>query len=154
MTTYKLNPLVTGNITQYEWAPPNGLSNPFIRNPFATPTGTTLYNLKIVSTDNCEANAYTNVVVYKKLRMPGAFTPNNDGLNDIFRIPAGTSLQLKEFRVFDRWGNTVFRTKDINEGWNGQYRNSLFSAGVYVYLIEGESPYGSIAEKGTVLLIR
>lgn len=153
-TGIQINPLVTGNIIQYEWTPPNGLSNPFIRNPLATPTSTTLYNLKIVSTDNCEANANTNVVVYKKLRMPSAFTPNNDGLNDAFRIPAGVTLQLKEFRVFDRWGNTVFRTKDINKGWDGRYRNNLLSAGVYVYLIEGKDPYGTIAEKGTVLLIR
>lgn len=153
-TGIQLNPLVFGNIVRYEWAPPGGLNNPYIRNPLATPSGTTSYSLKIISPDSCEAKAKTNIVVYKKLRMPSAFTPNNDGLNDIFRIPAGTTLLLKEFRVFDRWGNTVFRSKDINEGWDGKYRNNLLSAGVYVYQIEGKEPYGSITEKGTVLLIR
>lgn len=153
-TGTQLNPLVTGNIISYEWTPPNGLSNPDIRAPIATPSGTTTYSLKIISSDSCEAKAKTTVVVYKKLRMPSAFTPNNDGLNDIFRIPAGTTLLLKEFRIFDRWGNTVFRSKDIHKGWDGRNRNIPLSAGVYVYLIEGKDPYGSITEKGTVLLIR
>lgn len=153
-TGIQINPLVTGNIIQYEWTPPNGLSNPFIRNPLATPTGTTLYNLKIVSTDNCEANAYTRVVVYKKLRMPSAFTPNNDGLNDIFRIPDGTTLTLYEFSIFDRWGNKVFTTSEIHKGWNGVLGNEALASGLYLYYVRGKDPNGEIFLKGTVMLLR
>jgi gliding motility-associated-like protein len=42
--------------------------------------------------------------------MPNAFTPNGDGKNDVFRIPPGTSLQLKEFSIYDEWGTKVFST--------------------------------------------
>lgn len=153
-TGVQLNPLITGNIARYEWTPPGGLSNPFIRDPVATPAGTTLYNLKIVSSDSCVTNVKTRVVVNRKLRMPNAFTPNNDGLNDIFRIPGGTTIELKEFSVFDRLGNMVFSTKDITKGWDGRYRKNPLTPGVYVYLIEGKDHNGTITEKGTVVLLR
>ena len=86
--------------------------------------------------------------------MPNAFTPNGDGFNDIFRIPPKVFLHLEEFSIFDRWGNKVFSTRNINEGWDGRFKGHLLDAGSYVYFISGTNEKGDVRAKGTVVLIR
>jgi len=54
--------------------------------------------------------------------MSNSFTPNNDGLNDVFRIPNNVSLKLDDFLIYDRFGNKIFNTKDINRGWDGTFK--------------------------------
>ncbi|MFT3909058.1 MAG: gliding motility-associated C-terminal domain-containing protein [Ferruginibacter sp.] len=65
--------------------------------------------------------------------VPSAFTPNRDGLNDKFRI-LSNKIRLNAFRVFNRWGEKVFETNDINEGWDGTYNGKLVM-GSYVYMV-------------------
>jgi len=87
--------------------------------------------------------------------IPTAFTPNNDGLNDVFK--AKTSLVLKKYSlvVYNRWGQKIFETTDINEGWNGDYKGAKESSNVFVwvcnYQVEGKS---LISRKGNVILIK
>jgi len=150
----RLNPIITGNIAQVQWTPATSLSNPSIRDPLATPATTTVYTVRVRSADGCESEAKTKVIVYRKLLMPSAFTPNGDGLNDIFRIPPSTTLTLAEFSVYDRWGNTVFRTNDMNKGWNGLHKGTFAPTGIYVYMIRGNDSKGDIFAKGTVMLVK
>ena len=67
--------------------------------------------------------------------LPNVFSPNNDGINDVLEIsvPETFSIKIEEFTVFDRWGNTIFTSNDINGSWNGQFGGKLVSEGVYVY---------------------
>jgi hypothetical protein len=71
------------------------------------------------ATNDCDA--VIDSVVLKpglcELMMPKAFTPNSDGKNDIFRIPPGINVNLKEFSVYNRWGEMIFTTRDISKGW-------------------------------------
>ena len=86
--------------------------------------------------------------------MPNAFTPNGDSHNDVFRIPPDTYLNLREFSIFNRWGNKIFTTTDITKGWDG-YTNGLpCENGTYVYIITGTNDSGEISLKGTVILVR
>ena len=92
--------------------------------------------------------------------VPKAFSPDGDDLNDIF-IPKGTGNQL-DFRdyqmvIYDRWGGEVFRTRDVNEGWNGGQDNSsdLVAAGAYVYYIRYQQFNGIVKHlRGTVTVYR
>jgi len=86
--------------------------------------------------------------------MPSAFTPNGDGVNDLFRIPPEITIQLKEFSVYDRWGNKVFTTKNAGQGWNGTISGRPQSAGVYVYVIVGTDLKGPVSTRGTFTLVR
>jgi gliding motility-associated-like protein len=93
---------------------------------------------------------------FYSLFIPNAFTPDGDGLNDIFR-PVGERVRLFNMQIFDRWGTMVFETDHIDQGWNGSYRNNGYycEAGIYAikYTIEWEN--GDIEEKlGHVSLIR
>ena len=69
--------------------------------------------------------------------IPNSFTPNDDGTNDVFRA-YGEGIDLSNFKmyVFDRWGEKIFETDDITDGWDGTYRGSPVANGVYVWRIE------------------
>lgn len=66
--------------------------------------------------------------------IPNVFTPNNDGLNDIFEVK-GSYIENIEISIFNRWGNELYTWKDINEGWDGKYKGNLVADGTYFYII-------------------
>ena len=72
--------------------------------------------------------------------VPNAFTPDGDGMNDIFfPMPAGDiTVEAIDFYVFDRWGNHVYETHTINEGWDGKMDNKMYKPGVYVWYIRAD----------------
>ncbi|CAN5240713.1 hypothetical protein BH09BAC5_BH09BAC5_11440 [soil metagenome] len=88
----------------------------------------------------CSDTALITIIVndYHTFYVPNAFTPDDNGHNEIF-IPEFTNIisDNYQFLIFDRWGHLVFETKDINEGWNGRWKNngSMVEMGVYVYRI-------------------
>ncbi|GIV34383.1 MAG: hypothetical protein KatS3mg031_1918 [Chitinophagales bacterium] len=88
--------------------------------------------------------------------VPKAFTPNNDERNDKLFIRGGQYIaELQYFRIFDRWGNQVFETQDIREGWNGMYNGKKMNPAVFVYAIKGVCTNGeSLFKKGNVTLLR
>jgi gliding motility-associated-like protein len=95
------------------------------------------------------------------LYVPNAFTPNGDGLNDIFQ-PKGFGITQYELLIYDRWGELMFRTNDFNEGWNGARQKNkdvsyplIIEDGVYTWLINCTSVFGKSHElKGHVTLIK
>lgn len=153
-SSVQLNATVTGNLTSYLWTPSTGLNNPTILNPIANPVTTTIYNLNVIATNSCSADKKLTVTVFKDIYIPNSFTPNGDTKNDVFRIPPGTSLSLQYFIIYDRYGNGVFKTSDINTGWNGTYKGAKSPNGAYTYLIKGSDSKGEIFLNGTVLVIR
>jgi gliding motility-associated-like protein len=143
------------NASNFAWTPHDKLVNSTVFNAQTIPlTENTTYLLNVGSDMDCQASATAIVRVGRPLAMPNAFTPNNDGSNDIFRIPPAVLLDLKEFSVFDRWGNKIFTTKDIAKGWDGTLKGQRLNAGVYVYMITGNTEQGKVTVKGTINLIR
>ena len=85
--------------------------------------------------------------------LPTAFTPNGDGLNDIFRIPPSNKNNLERLVIYDRWGQKIFETKDKGRGWDGTFKGKLQPVGVYIYFLIMESLDGKkITKKGLVTL--
>ncbi|MEI6766274.1 MAG: gliding motility-associated C-terminal domain-containing protein [Bacteroidota bacterium] len=92
--------------------------------------------------------------VHNTVFIPNVFSPNKDGQNDDFKIYGENITQLN-FAVYNRWGSEVFRTEELNTGWDGRYKNKDCSAGVYFYLAEVTFADGSsVVKKGNVTLIR
>jgi len=151
----QLKAVISGNIVSYQWTPSAKLEDPFSLTPTSIHlTDNTTYTLTAKTDKGCEASLNAIVKVERLLLMPNAFSPNGDGLDDIFRIPSGVSLQLQEFSIFDRWGNKMFTTQKISEGWNGTFNGEPVDAGTYVYFLKGSDEKGNVFLKGTVLLIR
>ncbi|MBP7184888.1 MAG: PKD domain-containing protein, partial [Saprospiraceae bacterium] len=68
--------------------------------------------------------------------VPNAFSPNDDTQNDVFKIYSSTIDEIKFLKIFDRWGNLIFETHDINIGWDGKFNGKSLPQGVYVVIID------------------
>lgn len=97
--------------------------------------------LQLEFTDGCyDYDVDIEIVLYDCLcpvYIPNAFTPDGDGLNDIFKAVANCPLETFHMQIFNRWGNLVFESRDIDRGWNGHSLNKSFysSNEVYTYLV-------------------
>ena len=93
---------------------------------------------------------------YCHLIVPNAFSPNEDGLNDIFRALGTPVLTAFEMKIYNRWGQLVFQTTEKTKGWDGSYKGKKQPAGAYIYQIvyKEQNSSGGKFIKGTVLLIR
>ena len=87
--------------------------------------------------------------------LPNTFTPNGDGLNDKLYVRTVALASLKYFRVFDEWGQMVFETNNLNEGWDGNVNSKQAATAVYVYVLEGKCQNGyDVMKTGNVTAIR
>lgn len=86
--------------------------------------------------------------------IPSAFTPNNDGLNDVFRV-YGNSVVQAEIWIFNQWGEMIFRSEGATAGWNGTHDGKLQPSGVYIYVAKVTLQSGEVLQrKGAINLIR
>lgn len=139
------------------WNPITYLSDPTAKAPYATPLESTRYTLVGINKYGCRDTALVNVkVIYEpNSGMPNAFSPNGDGLNDIFRVENLRYDKLTEFRIFNRYGQMVFETLDGRKGWDGTYNGQPAPMDVYFYTVKLTLPNGTErAFKGEVTLIR
>jgi gliding motility-associated-like protein len=156
-----LQPVTDGDVSTYSWSPAIGLSDPRSAAPLVTPVRTTLYTLTVTSSEGCQASAQIKVSVFAPIRIPNAFTPNGDGNNDIFYVLGGSEVsRIKDFSVFNRWGQKVFQRTDIlpgdpDLGWKGDYKGHAAPPGAYIYTVDVLLEDGtSQLLRGTVILVR
>jgi len=87
--------------------------------------------------------------------IPNAFTPNGDGINDRLSVKALGFIELDYFRIYNQWGELVYETHRLNDGWNGIYRGNLQNTGVFAWIAKGKDIMGKvITDKGSFVLIR
>ena len=90
----------------------------------------------------------------KDFFVPNAFSPNNDGKNDVFKV-YGSSVKELKMLVFDQWGELVFESEDPQRGWDGTHGGHAEPAGIYIYVIKVVFSNGhTYSKKGTVSLVR
>ena len=151
------------NVVSYNWTPPLNLSCTDCPNPFANPKFTTKY--KVVVTDNkgCISSRDVTLIVLcnnKNFFIPNTFSPNGDGVNDVF-YPRGTGIdRIQALRIFNRWGELIFEKRnfpsnDALAGWDGTYKGKPAGSDTYVYVIDIICENATIISyKGNVTLIR
>ena len=148
--------VATGGL-QYEWSPSYTLNNAGINTPIANPTETMQYIVQVTDIYGCvNQDTVIITVITPAFWLPNAFTPNGDGKSDIFRV-RGEGIQKFEFGIFNRWGEQIFYSKDINIGWDGTrlISGDKLPEGAYVYYVKGVKTNGEIVDvKGMVNLIR
>ena len=113
----------------------------------------------LVLSNSCGATEYTMKVHPRDcecvMSIPTAFSPGNGGENDLFMVYPECNLSSYIFKVFDRWGKQVFKSKNINEPWNGYFQGQLLTQGVYIYdleyIFEGEQK--SNKKIGTISIV-
>lgn len=89
------------------------------------------------------------------LFIPSAFTPNNDGINDIFKIVNLEQEQIVYFKIFNKWGTVIYESADNNAYWDGTYKGKLQESGDYGYSISIRFPESEkvVLYKGIISLI-
>ncbi len=144
----------------YTWTPSTALSNRNIYNPTATPIQTTEYIVHVFDTYGCEKTDTVLITVKDVVcsepyvYVPNAFTPNIDSKNDIMYVRSDIISSLY-FAIYDRWGEKIFETTDINKGWDGTYKGRKCDPAVYVYYIDATCiSKEKYIHKGNITLIR
>jgi gliding motility-associated-like protein len=133
------------------------LNNPSVSNPILTTSVDATYFIRISSSSLCPVTDTLKVQVFARpgVYVPTGFTPNRDGSNDQLTPITVHIKEIKSFKVFNRYGELVFSTNQIGEGWNGIYKGLLQPQGAYVWLFEGVDNTGnSIKAKGSSLLLK
>ena len=162
-SSVKLGPVFSRDVRTMKWSPDKWLDCVTCPQPTASPKQTTRYTLEVANEGGCVSRDDVNLFVIcleGNLFMPNTFSPNGDGLNDVF-YPRGKGIYgVKTFRVFDRWGELIFeqanfQANDITKGWNGMYKGKLASQDVYVYTIDVICENNQVFSfKGNIALIR
>jgi gliding motility-associated-like protein len=148
----------SGNCSNFSWSPSNGLSATNTIDPIAQPNVSTQYIVQAstengcVTTDTCVVTIMPGSIV----KISNAFSPGNgNGDNDVFKVDKLGLATLSYLRVWDRWGNLMFETNDLNKGWDGNYKGQPQPLGTYVYQIDATTKEGSkFVKNGNVTLLR
>ena len=146
----------TGSNGNYNWVPPTWLSCPTCPSTTSTPDETITYTVIVVDSNGCSASDQVTVFVEFEnvIWVPNIFSPNGDGNNDVLYV-RGKGIAQLNFFVYDRWGEKVFETTNLDQGWNGKFRGKEMNKAVFVYYLEATFIDGSkVTKKGDVTLIR
>ena len=145
----------TGGAT-YEWSY-GSLSCYYCPYPTASPTVTTTFTVTGTDTNQCVSSDHVTIVVLNggnELYIPNAFSPNGDGINDVF-LAYGTNIKTIKMQIFNKWGELIYESDDKTKGWNGKYEDQFVQMDVYVYRIECEWIDGNTRKRiGNISLIK
>lgn len=145
------------------WEPATGLSDATSATPMFSYTESVDYRLSITDENGCVAYDEVRMGIIpceSYIKIPQAFTPNGDGVNDHFTM-FGQYIDDYEIRIFNRWGEMVYQSTDVSElndlskGWDGTYKGKLQDSGTFVYYVMAKYGSGETSErKGNLTLIR
>jgi gliding motility-associated-like protein len=128
----------TGSFT-YDWSPADGLNAVNIIRPVTNTQNDILYTLKVTGgPGNCEATDTVSVRVLKTLYIPSAFSPNADGKNDVWNIPAINGNPFATVTIFNRWGQIIYQSQGYAKPWDGTYKGVQQPPGAYHYIIQAD----------------
>jgi gliding motility-associated-like protein len=148
----QIKPVFNTSIASYQWTPALGLSDVTIANPIASPGIITDYQLSVVSAGGCTSTASVTVKVNIVITPPNTFTPNDDGINDTWKIPELTPYTDCTVTIFDRSGQLVYQSFGYAKPWDGTRNGKELPAGTYYYVIDTKRSATKFA--GSVTIIR
>jgi gliding motility-associated-like protein len=162
---FTLTPSYSSNVSQYVWSPADSLSCRTCPYPASVATRMKTYTIAVTSDNGCVSTDEIVVAVECNdayLLMPAAFSPNNDGLNDLYSPITRGMKYVKHFSVYNRAGQLMYRQENFvpgkgtgNPGWNGKFNNTDQPIGTYVYIVEAVCEIGqTVIKKGSIVLLR
>lgn len=169
--TSNVTTTVRGTIDSIIWSPDASLDCRNCMNPIASPQQTTTYTATIYYSKNgvvCSNTATVTVTVFRScdgslIYVPNTFTPNSDGVDDVFRLQGQGITMVEYFRVYDQWGKKVYDAENVEDpndaAWNGGLNNDNLNkpmnTGVYVYEFQIKCvTKETVAGKGNITLLR
>jgi len=150
---------LSAGATSWNWDFGDEIGTSVLQHPTYAYSDTGVYTvvLTISNDGGCSDTAMKDIAILDQnvepVDIPSAFTPNGDGINDVFRVLGGPFNDF-DFRVFNEWGNQIFKSTSQDIGWDGTIKNKLQPAGTYVFVFKGERIDGETYEMtGDITLI-
>lgn len=132
----QFNILATGTNLKYKWTPSAGLDRDDVKNPVASPAEFTTYYVTITSDEGCILSDGIAVNVLEKPEIPNTFTPNGDGINDVWQIRYLDSYPGVTVNIYNRYGIRVYGSVGYLQPWNAILNGQLLPVGTYYYVID------------------
>ena len=150
--------LASGGNT-YNWSPNENLSCTNCNSTIASPIKSTSYCVEITDTNSCTNSKCVNITVdinCGELFLPNAFSPNEDGINDVLHVKINPKcVSSFNILIFDRWGEKVFESDDLNFSWDGTFRGKALNTAVFVYQLKLKLLNKELlSKKGNITLIK
>lgn len=149
--------VVTLNATgtpPFSWSPSAELSCTVCATTVVKVDSNTVFYVQVADSDGCKAMDSVIVDVLPTIYIPDAFTPNGDGLNDVFR-PKFTGYSTIEVYIFDRWGQLIYHWNTLDGGWDGTMGGKKVEEDTYVYMLKAVTYFKQVYQKiGSVTVIR
>ena len=142
----------SGNGLSYLWTPASFLDNAAIATPSVTTPRDISYTLLVTSADGCKSTDEVSVKVLKQIKVPNAFSPNGDGINDTWVIQYLESYPGCTIDVYNRYGQVVYHTSGYTRAWDGRMNGQPLPFGVYYWIINPKN--GRSQMNGSVTIIR
>ena len=141
-----------GHNMQYAWTSNTYLNNTAILNPICAPIDDISYTLTVTGIGGCPSVDQVKIIVLKKPLIPNTFSPNDDGINDLWEIQYLKTYPKAKIQVFTRTGQLVFESNGYNKPWDGTKAGVALPVDTYYYIIEPES--GRAPVTGYVTIIK
>lgn len=148
----QLDARASGFDLEYKWTPAAGLSRDDILNPMAKPDQDTEYTLSVKSGNGCVVTDRVMVKVLDDITVPNAFSPNGDGINDLWNLENIDSYPGATIEIFNRYGERVFSSQGYARSFDGTFSGKVLPVGTYYYLIRPNN--GRKEKSGALTLIR
>ena len=158
-----LVPVFSVDVTQIFWTPTDEIFRNSSSAVTVKPLQTTEYTIEVKNAAGCMASDKVKVFVVNMdvdIFLPNTFSPNGDGMNDVFYPRSSTSVKIARFKIFNKIGMPVFEKNNIytNEtagGWDGTFKGIKMEPDVYLYIVEYVDYTGkAFASKGNIALLR
>ena len=145
---------------EYEWSPTDNMDDPTVFNPKVWPLESTTYSVTVTDVNGCTEEASVRVFVRDPecidpfIFVPNAFSPNGDGENDFFEV-YGWPVEELHMVVYNRWGQKVFETREVNGRWDGRFKGQELPPDVFGYYVEVRCIGGATYfKRGNVTLLK
>lgn len=146
-----LKPTIAGNPTKYSWSPGTYLNNTNALSPTSTPRSNISYQLIASTAGGCSDSAAVSIVLLNSPKIPTAFSPNGDGVNDKWEIASLSSYPGCTVDVFNRYGQQVFSSIGYLKPWDGTRNGEKLPVGVYYYIVNPKNGRNVLTGSLTIL---
>ena len=136
----------------YEWTPPTGLNNASVLNPSTTALANRTYKLTATGQGGCTASDTMTVSILLALKIPNAFSPNGDGINDTWDIINLKDYPASSVEVFNRYGQSVYLSNGrYTKSWDGTFKGNKLPNGTYYYIVDVKNGVKPMAGNVTII---